>query len=340
MKLLSFLILFCSFHSYALELGFNQAWLKNKYAHQWINYDEVEAKRIIDLAADANAKILRMWLFEGTNPKGIIWKNGIPISIDQKYLKNLEHFIQYSEKRNLKLNFTLFDGNIINQSSFQKYKDRWWNLLNNKYKTADKFLHNILSPLLGVLNKYPNVVTQIDLANEINALNGIYYIFPYMFQNEWKGLNKFVCKWSKNIKSKLHYNVQLTASFGWGNASSQILSDKLKSKCIDFYEIHLYNNEGNIPSCSELKKFSQNKKKPIQLGEFGQKSKAYNDELQVKNLKSFVQNAKQCGISKALAWRLSDIRSGVNEEARFSFEAFGKPREAYYIFSELAKYQD
>lgn len=337
MNILRVLLLLWVLPAFGLELGFNQAWIKNRYSHQWINYDAHEAERILQLAKDSNASIVRMWLFEGTNTQGIKWEKNIPKTIDQKYLDNLEHFIQTSKRLNLKLNLTLFDGNIISQDSFKRFQNRWWNLLNNKYKTADHFLANIITPVIKLINNYPNTVTQIDLVNEINALNGAYHIYPQMFKGEWRGLNKFVCKWSKFIKNRTYYDLKTTVSFGWGNAVSNILSKKLDSSCIDFLQIHLYNNEGTIPKCAELKKYITKANKPIQLGEFGQKSKSYDSSLQTKVLKNFIKNAPKCGISSALAWRLSDIRSGENAEARFSFEAFGKPRPAYYVFKNLAE---
>lgn len=334
-KVILLILLILSISVNAIELGFNQAWLKNKYAHQWTQYDHNEAMRIIDMAKDANASMLRMWLFEGNKVEGIKWKNGKPMSIDQGYLDNLEKFIQYAKDKSIKLNFTFFDGNVILQDSFAKYKDRWWNLLNNKYNVGNHYLNNIIVPVLAVLNKFPSTVTQIDLVNEINALNGALYIYPYMFNKQWRGINKFVCKWSKFVKEKITYPIQITTSFGWESASAQVLSDKLDSSCIDFYDVHYYNNTGTIPSCYQLKAFSKIKNKPIQLGEFGQKSKKFDNELQSSVLKKFYHNAKKCGFSKLLAWRLSDIRSGNNKEARFSFEAFGQPRAAYYIFKDL-----
>ncbi len=39
-------------------------------------------------------------------------------------------------------------------------------------------------------------------------------------------------------------------------------------------------------------------------------------------------------VVEALAWRLSDVRNGVNKEARYSFEAFGQMRPAYYLIQK------
>ncbi len=151
MQLFKLLLLLWVLPAFGLELGFNQAWIKNQYSHQWINYDSNESERILQMAKDGNGTIVRMWLFEGSNAEGITWKNNIPTALDQKFVDNLEHFIQTSQRLNLKLNLTLFDGNIISQDSFDTFKDRWWNLLNNKYNTADHFLKNIINPLMELL---------------------------------------------------------------------------------------------------------------------------------------------------------------------------------------------
>lgn len=78
------------------------------------------------------------------------------------------------------------------------------------------------------------------------------------------------------------------------------------------------------------------KSKEIILGEFGQAyfNSKFDDDLHVKNTKAYIKSAKECGIKDLYAWRLSDIRSGHNKEARYSFEAFGKPRTAFYIIQE------
>ena len=60
-----------SVQSYALKMGFNQGWLNDQYGSQWIDYDRAEAERVINLTKNANAKILRMWLFEGFNNKAL-----------------------------------------------------------------------------------------------------------------------------------------------------------------------------------------------------------------------------------------------------------------------------
>ena len=73
------------------------------------------------------------------------------------------------------------------------------------------------------------------------------------------------------------------------------------------------------------------------LGEFGQGYDApqFDDELQLKNVKAYAEHANACGFSQAFAWRLSDVRDGHNPDARFSFEAYGKLRPAYFFIRDF-----
>jgi endo-1,4-beta-mannosidase len=114
-------------------------------------------------------------------------------------------------------------------------------------------------------------------------------------------------------------------------AANLILDPNPHPSCVDYWDIHFYNNEGSIPNCEKIAQVARSYGKKIYLGEFGQLSKSYSDELQVKTVTNFIRNAKACGFSGALAWRLADIRAGNNPEARLSFEAFGKMRPAYDV---------
>lgn len=339
MKFLAILFFIYSLGAVAkLNIGFNQAWLKNNYAHQWIHYDEVEAQRIIKLTKNAHAKSLRIWLFEGTNSKGINWKNERPLSIQQVFLNNLENFIQQASIHKLKLNITFFDANIIHQKSFPLYKERWINLFNSK-SFSNEFLFNIIHPVLLIFNRYPNTVTQIDIVNEINALNTPYSNTPKLFKESWKGLNNFLCHWREFIQDKSSYKIKVSSSFGWALATDELLKERLDSRCIDYYDIHLYNDQGSIRRCSELMSLSDKHNIPIQIGEFGQLSKEFSDDVQASVLNSFYKNAKSCGINNLLAWRLSDIRKNSSPEERHSFETKTRLRKAYYKLKSINQFE-
>jgi len=328
------------------NVGFNQAWIHSNYEKQWSDkfYDAIEVKRILELTKNSGAKSIRMWLFEGTNPTGLVWNDGKVSSISPDFLKNFEDFLKEAKKRDLLVYPTYFSaGSLEYAKGDLPTLNRWWNLINNKFGGREAFL-KATRPLLDLMYnpKYRSTIFGIDVSNEIDA-----GIILNSFENGWYGANEFVCAVRESIRSASRNeqeSIPVTASLGWPyipmksrGAINIILDPNPHPNCIDFWDIHLYNNYGNIPNCEEIKALVQKYKKKIYLGEFGQFSKSYDDNLQLMVNKNFVNNAKRCGFSGALAWRLSDIRPGVNPEARHSYEAFGKPRPAYQfikIFNE------
>jgi hypothetical protein len=163
-------------------------------------------------------------------------------------------------------------------------------------------------------------VTQIDLVNEVNALD-----FYGFLSNGQSSLSHLLCRMKQGSP------VPVTASLGWLDAETRMLTGYLAQSCVDFYSVHYYNDQGVIPGCQEYKKLAAKGVK-LQLGEFGQSSLSFDDDLQKTITQNFLKSAKECGFFSALAWRLEDYRSGPNSEARFSYMAYGKPRPALEVF--------
>jgi hypothetical protein len=218
--------------------------------------------------------------------------------------------------------------------------------LNDKYGVGRCFREGVLRPVLSELARHAGSVFALDLVNEINART-----LPKesTFQGGWEGARKFVGTWSQFAKA-LWPGLRLTASVGNSCALQDLLprqrglnqswcprgGRRLSGLKLDFYDLHLYNDRGEIPYCGALSALSRADRVPILLGELGQASPAYDDALQKGALGKFVQNARRCGLWGALAWRLSDIRPGQNPEARFSFEANGQDRPAVQTMQSLA----
>jgi len=135
----------------------------------------------------------------------------------------------------------------------------------------------------------------------------------------------------KGISKCLGSPVPVTASLGWLDAETRMLTGYLAQSCMDFFSVHYYNDQGVIPGCLEYKKLAAKGVK-LQLGEFGQSSLSFDDELQKNVTLNFLKSAKECGFVSALAWRLEDYRTGPNSEARFSYMAYGRPRPALDVF--------
>jgi hypothetical protein len=323
----------------AFNVGFNQAWWNNSYSSQWIDgsYPPSEVRRVLDLTKNAGSRTLRVWLFEGQDPQSLLWKDGKVSGLHPDFLKNFEDFIIAARERGIQIYPTLFDGNILRTLQKGPFRDRWWNLLNNKYGARQAFEKKALEPLVKLLSREdirPSVFG-LDIMNEIDAA-----VSGAEFDKDWASANELVCALRGVVRAKRGRSsaVPVTASIGWPmipfysrGAANLILDPNPHPSCVDYWDIHFYNNEGSIPNCEKIAKVSRDYKKKIYLGEFGQLSKAYSDDLQVKTVTNFIRNAKACGFAGALAWRLADNRAGNNPEARLSFEAFGKMRPAYDV---------
>lgn len=306
--------------------GFNQAWLKNNYSSQFLNpyYDQKYVEALFDLNQKANSKLLRIWLFEGTslNQFSVNLQQG-KLNLRPDFLKNLNHFLSTARKYGIKISITFLDGNVFSQFRDNQVRDFWLSVFNQNTNERKLFFINAIKPIYKLINSsFLDVVSQIDLVNEVNALK------EYgMFEND-QNLKRFICEMKKEVP------VAYTASLGWANAEELFFSGLLDNACLDFYDIHLYNDEGIISRCDDYLKLSK-QGVHFQLGEFGQASLDYNEELQSKITFQFITQAKSCGFKSALAWRLLDVREGHNPEARFSYLSFNRPRQAFYIFRDL-----
>jgi hypothetical protein len=329
----------------AFNVGFNQGWFFNSYAHQWSNasYSSVEARRVLDLAKGAGAKTLRMWLFEGPSSNALLWKNGVVVGLSTEFVKNFQDFLKAAKERDINIYITLFDGNMLRSLQSGEERSRWWNLLNNKQGARNAFETNALGPLLSILYRaeFRSAVFGIDVVNEMDAA-----VSAFRFEDQWSGANTFTCGIRSFVRSRRgsFSAIPVTASVGWPaipfynrGAANLILEPNPHYSCVDFWDIHFYSDQGTIENCEKIGDLARHYRKPVYLGEFGQKSKSYNDSLQVSVTQKFVERAKACGFSGALAWRLSDVRPGHNPEARFSFESNGKTRPAYNFIKSWNK---
>ncbi|MBA2406118.1 MAG: hypothetical protein H0V66_15185 [Bdellovibrionales bacterium] len=317
-----------SLSGWTFTKGYNQAWLKNAYRTQWLNssYDPQYVAEIMRLNREGGSSIIRMWLYEGATLNQFIYdETKDTIKLRPELIQNLIHFLKAARKSKLKVNLTFLDANAFKDlEATPKLRRFWWNVFNDKYGKQHHFYQEAILPVYQLIaTQFKDVVTQVDLVNEVNAIGHF-----KMFSDSKNAMSKFLCKLGSNRP------VPITASLGWGNAEEFFFSGLLNESCLDFYDIHFYNDLGKIPRCQDFKRFAS-RGYQFQLGEFGQKSKAYDDELQSLVTLNFLKNAQSCGFLSALAWRLDDNRDGYNAEARHSYLSFGTPRKAYQTLRDF-----
>jgi endo-1,4-beta-mannosidase len=316
--------------------GFNQAWIFNRYGSQWVSgFDEKEFHRTIKLTKEAGGNLLRFWLFEAHQSESLIWENGKAVRLNPIFVNNLRKVLAIAKEENVKLNLTLLDGNMGGwKPPSQENKNFWWDLLNDKNGVRADFIENIYLPLLETISdpSYKNIMLQLDLANEINALT--HQSNEFKFIDKWFGANKMICDFYQAKKNfRLAKHIQYTASVGWGNAAENILAQHPWPDCVDFFDFHVYSDGGDIPYCKELVAYARSKGKKIVLGEFGQSLGFSSDSLQAAATRNFLKNALSCGLDGALAWRLAEPDSS----AYLSFEKNGRLRPAYYEMQKILK---
>jgi hypothetical protein len=314
--------------SHSFTKGYNQAWLKNHFGSQWLDssYDQKYVENLMILNKEGGSKILRVWLYEGSSLRQFIYNEANQtIDLKPELIQNLTHFLLMARKHHVKVNLTFLDANAYRGIAKKPLiKNFWWNVFNNKYGMLDHFYQKAIAPIYNLIaSDFKDVVTQIDLVNEVNAL-----IKYEMFEESKKSMSSFLCKLG------VRRPVMLTASLGHADASEQFFSGLMSDSCLDFYDIHLYNDTGAISQCADFQRLSK-QGYIFQLGEFGQSSESYDDDLQANVTNHFLRNAQTCGFRSALAWRLDDTRSGHNTEARYSYFSFGAPREAYYVMRDF-----
>ena len=321
--------------SQKLIKGYNIAWWGKAYGHQWIDgsFSKKKVDELLDHAVKGDAKIVRLWLFEGIHQTQFE-KNeeGFPATLHKSFIPNVLYFLKKCRQKGLKANLTFFDGNAYKAAHLTdgRLRSFWWNVLNDKYQMGEWFLNQAITPLLDAIKDedLDSTIAQIELMNEIDAA-----VKYKIFENGWSGASKMLCQWQKVIKNYHHtYGV----SVGHSGSEKHFINEDLPYHCSDYFDFHVYSDSGKIPACEWFSSMSQ-KGMRFQLGEFGQKSQAFDDQLQAHLTKSFLTQAKECGFESALAWRLEDIRPGHNREARHSYIAFDELRPAWYALRDFEK---
>ncbi len=322
-------------------VGFNQAWLGNAYGSQWAQrFDEPEAIRMLDGTRGAGGTVLRMWLFEGLEMQGVVWDRTpgklpaqirtAPTGLDPVVLRNIERFLELAGERGVRVYLTLFDANIYSWAgdAHPRYRAEWWNLLNEKYGAGAGFRSGVLAPILEAVARHRQAVFALDLANEGNA-----WMRADWFEGGWEGARSFVRRWRTFVRD-LVPDLPVGMSYGHHTAVPDLLAERIPPDLVDFYDFHVYQDRGRIPSAGGVQAFAARCGRPVYLGEFNQASKAYDDRLSATVTRDFMDHALQIGLAGAFAWRLSDVRPGENPEARHSFEAFGTWRPNYQAFRD------
>lgn len=314
----------------ALEIGFNQGWVIDKWERDLTSgFDATEWQRILRRTRDSGGTILRVWLCEGLAKEGVVWDGTRPLALHADFLRNVQTLIDLARAERVQLYWTLFDGNWARTWS-KKSVEGWrhYNILSNKYGEGDLFLKNVLGPLLDVISPAADVSWALDIMNEVQGS-----VRTWRWSDGWRGARKWIASWTRFVHARAP-GLRVTASSGHHSAADDIIAGRFDSLGLDFYDLHVYDDDGRIPRGWALALHARAHGRPIVLGEFGQKSKSIDPALQSRATRGFLRDAARLGFLAALAWRIEDWQSNGRH---FTFyERDGTPRPAAGIVRAIA----
>jgi hypothetical protein len=291
----------------AFETGFDQAWIGEAYGHDFTtSWDPAAVDRDFDLARRAGASVVRLWLFEGALKQGVAFdpRGTRTTGLVPGFLDHIEATCLAARRAGLRVYWTGHDGNWA-WPLHTREADINYNILTDKYGEGQSFRARALGPVLDVLARYPDTVFGYDLMNEVEGS-----VAKWFWSDGWTGARR----WMRDEAAFVHARfpgLAVTASAGWGTAADDLVAGRFSGLGLDFYDIHVYNDDGVIPQAFQLRDLCWRTGMRLFLGEFGQKSQRVDDGLQRKVTARFLAAARALGCFGALAWRLDDERPNV-----------------------------
>ncbi|MGE0631381.1 MAG: hypothetical protein AB7O96_03165 [Pseudobdellovibrionaceae bacterium] len=299
LPILLIIILF-SHSASAFDIGYNEAWYGFNYRTSLTkDFDLNLIHKIHRDIKSAGGDVIRIWLFPQRD--GMILNQYAPqtAGIDPKMLENIDLAIRSAKQYKLKIYITFLDGNAM-PTEKGEVRNYFYNLLNNKYGETDAFLKNVATPILKVMAKHKSAIYGLDLMNEIQApMHNMYWGFTF---DNYTGPRKWMKRMVQFVKAEAPW-LQVTSSSGWGWGAKDLKNGLFSNLGLDFYDVHVYDDDGDIPFMYDICRMVRAENMRVILGEFGQKTQVDDDQLQLRATENFLKNAKSDCFSGALAWR-------------------------------------
>lgn len=278
--------------------GINLAWLDGQYDHDFGKnevlgydfraYDDKQKKANLDSyfkdIKEMGAHVVRLWLFERF--EGMQFdNNGNVKRIDDGLIKNIADVLSLAEKYNLYLYICLMDTWGVSTHS-----EKLLPMLNSIIANEDvrkSFIDNALNAFISDTRLKTNRIFAIDVLNEPEGM----YNSIWRREIEWSDVLKFINECVSTIQT-----VNIRASCGFQHYHT-LIDNKDALKSLDFYDYHEYNDDGNLVPYSNL-----TLDKPCIIGECGQKSEKYDDEIYDRAVANFLDNSWKNGYAGCLIW--------------------------------------
>lgn len=313
--------------------GVNLAWLDGQYdhdfgtnevmGHDFRAYDDKQKKANLDAyfkdISKMGARVVRLWLFERF--EGLQFdSNGNVKGIDDGLVQNIADVLGVAEKYNLYLYLCLMDTWGVTVHA-QQHISKLNSIIANE-QVRKSYIDNAVKPFVSDTRLKTDRIFAIDVINDPEGM----YSSIWRRDIEWIDVIKFINECAQAI-----HTVNIKASCGFQRFQT-LLDSKDDLKHLDFYDYHEYNDDGDLVSYSNL-----TLDKLCIIGECGQKSEKYDDEIYDKTVANFLNNSWKNGYAGCFLWYYNYKGYDVNDSNnRYSLIINdGKWRRACYLLPEF-----
>ncbi len=256
-----------------------------------------------------------------TEGQGILWNDWRPgvtdsiRGIDPVWMKNIRFLLNEAHKRGIQVQISLLTGNTPRSEGdlYNFYHGKNQIILNAE--TRRSYFEKIVGPFFDAFGNHPALV-HVDLFGEANG--AISEGKDSILESD---VRRFIREQTAYIRARFpSLRVALTASFGY-HPTPFGLYIIAGNTGLDFYQIHLYEENGMIEHCDSWKTMDL----PVMLGEFGSPSPRNGDSEagllsrahQARITANFLSRARTCGLMGAAPWAM-DPGPGNTERDRFN----------------------
>jgi hypothetical protein len=281
-------------------VGYNEAWFGPWFGTGLTSdFDPGYARSVLDGIKLGGGRVVRLFLFE--LGQGLVLAPSTPRTqgLSPQLLANLEWVIVEARQRGLWVYLTALESNHM--AVYAPLADYYPALLANTGGEGDAFNERVLGPLLEMLDRHAENIFGLDIANELDAAksDGLWSGLPL----DPVGPRAFIQRTRDFIKSRSPW-LRVTVTLGkGGTAQYDLASGFLSGLGLDFYDVHLYSDNGTFGGATALCDRATLDGVPLYLGEFGQKTQVWNDTLHYAAAANFLNGAKAGCFKGALAWR-------------------------------------
>lgn len=288
----------------SFTVGINLPWVDGDYDHDFGNnmtrkqdvtynlrpmFSKENFERYIKDISEIGVKVVRLWLFERF--EGLNFEQGKIMGLDSKFIYNLRDACIIAKKYDVKFYFCLMDtwGITAEESTRKKYLKIVKEVITDQKEAFIDAAYQLFHT-----TEIKNQTWAIDVLNEPEGLeNSIVDERRKNTKISWDDLVKYITFALSTLKQK----TGLPVSCGFQESAGMLKAKNKIQNLVDFFDFHKYDDLGELPSYDSLRL-----SKPCIIGECGQKTREWNDAMQVTAVKNFLENSKRLGYAGCFLW--------------------------------------